>query len=113
MTNVAGFAEELQGPQYLKSAQYPDATFTSTAFRQQDATHGKVEGSMTLMGKTFPVTFDVSLVGAGPGFAGAPVMGHVIGIHAETAIDPKIIGFPPFFAAPIQIAIDTEFDKRG
>jgi hypothetical protein len=29
------------------------------------------------------------------------------------AIDPKIIGFPPFFTAPIQIAIDTEFDKRG
>jgi polyisoprenoid-binding protein YceI len=113
MTNVAGFAEELQGPQYLKSAQYPDATFTSTAFRQQDATHGKVDGSMTLMGKTFPVTFDVTLVGAGPGFAGGPVMGHVIGIHAEMAIDPKIIGFPPFFTAPIQIAIDTEFDKKG
>ena len=107
------FAEELQGPQYLKSAQYPAATFISTAFRQQDATHGKVDGTMTLMGKTFPVTFDVTLVGAGPGFAGGPVMGHVIGIHAETAIDPKDIGLPPIFAVPIQIAIDTEFDKKG
>jgi polyisoprenoid-binding protein YceI len=113
MTNVAGFAEELQGPQYLKSAQYPDATFTSTAFRQQDATHGKVDGTMALMGKTFPVTFDVTLVGAGPGFAGGPVMGHVIGIHAETAIDPAVIGLPPFFTAPIPITIDTEFDKKG
>jgi polyisoprenoid-binding protein YceI len=113
MTNVAGFAEQLQGPQYLKSAQYPDATFTSTAFRQQDATHGKVDGTMTLVGKSFPVTFDVTLVGAGPGFAGGPVMGHLIGIHAETTIDPQIIGLPPFFTAPIPITIDTEFDKRG
>jgi polyisoprenoid-binding protein YceI len=113
MTNVAGFAEELQGEQYLKSAKYPDATFTSTAFRQSDATHGKVDGTMTLMGKTFPVTFDVTLVGAGPGFAGAPVMGHVIGIHAETSIDPKGLGLSPFFTTPIPIVIDTEFDKKG
>ena len=113
MTNVAGFAEELQGPQYLKSAQYPDATFTSTAFRQQDATHGKVDGNMTLLGKTFPVSFDVTLVGAGPGFAGGPAMGHVIGIHAETAIDPQGLGLGPFFTTPIPITIDTEFDHKG
>jgi polyisoprenoid-binding protein YceI len=113
MTNVAGFAEELQGPKYLKSGQYPDATFISTAFRQQDATHGKVDGTMTLMGKTFPVTFDVTLVGAGPGFAGGPVMGHVIGIHAETAIDPKAVGLPLIPSVPIELAIDTEFDKKG
>jgi polyisoprenoid-binding protein YceI len=68
---------------------------------------------MTMMGKTFPVTFDVTLVGAGPGFAGGPVMGHVIGIHAETDLDPKAIGLPPIFSVPIPIAIDTEFDKKG
>jgi polyisoprenoid-binding protein YceI len=113
ITNVPGFAEELQGDQYLKSAKYPDATFVSTAFHQADATHGKVEGTMTLLGKTFPATFDVTLVGAGPGFAGAPVMGHVIGIHAETSIDPKTLGLSPFFTTPIPIVIDTEFDKKG
>ena len=113
ITNVAGFAEELQGEQYLKSAKYPQATFTSTAFRQSDATHGKVDGSMTLLGKTFPVTFDVTLVGAGPGFAGGPTMGHVIGIHAETSVDPRALGMSPFFTVPIPIVIDTEFDKKG
>ena len=113
ITNVAGFAEELQGEQYLKSAKYPQATFTSTAFRQSDATHGKVDGSMTLLGKTFPVTFDVTLVGAGPGFAGGPTMGHVIGIHAEGNINPQDYGMSPFFKLPIQLVIDTEFDKPG
>src|SRR5215471_14328318 len=113
MTNVAGFAEDLQGPKYLKSAQYPEATFVSTGFRQQDATHGKVDGNMTLVGNTFPVTFDVTLVGAGPGFAGGPWMGHVIGIHAEASIDPQVIGLPPMLSAPIAITIDTEFDHRS
>jgi polyisoprenoid-binding protein YceI len=112
-SNVPGFAEELQGDQYLKSAKYPEATFVSTAFRQTDVQHGKVDGKFTLMGKTVPVTFDTTLIGAGPGFAGSPVMGHVIGIHAETAINPQDFGMSPFFTMPIQLVIDTEFDKPG
>jgi polyisoprenoid-binding protein YceI len=112
-TNVPGFAEELQGDQYLKSAMFPEATFVSTAFRQTDPQHGKVDGKFTLMGKTVPVTFDTTLIGAGPGFAGSPVMGHVIGIHAETAINPQDFGMSPFFTMPIQLVIDTEFDKPG
>ena len=108
-TNVAGFAADLKGPNYLKSAQFPRATFVSTAFRQADATHGKVDGRFTLMGHTVPVTFDVTLVGAGPGFAGGPVMGHVIGIHAVTHINPQEFGMSPVFVDPIEISIDTEF----
>jgi polyisoprenoid-binding protein YceI len=113
MTNVEGFAEELQGDKYLNAAKNPQASFVSTAFRQRDATHGKVDGRLTLMGKTLPVTFDVTLVGAGPGFAGGPVMGHVIGIHAETSVDPRRLGLPAILSAPIAIVIDTEFDNKG
>lgn len=112
-TNVPGFAEELQGDEYLKSAKFPEATFVSTAFRQTDAEHGKVDGKFTLMGKTKSVTFDVTLIGAGPGFAGSQAMGHVIGIHAETSINPQDFGMSPFFTTPIQFVIDTEFDKPG
>lgn len=112
-SNVPGFAEQLQGDEYLKSKKYPAATFVSTAFRQTDAQHGKVDGKFTLMGKTVPLTFDVSLVGAGPGFAGSPVMGHVIGIHAEGAIHPQDFNMSPFFTTPIELIIDTEFDKPG
>ena len=112
-SNVPGFAEELQGDEYLKSAKYPTATFASTAFRKTDAQHGKVDGKFTLMGKTVPLTFDVTLVGAGPGFAGSPQMGHVIGIHAEGNINPQDFGMSPFFKTPIQLVIDTEFDKPG
>jgi polyisoprenoid-binding protein YceI len=111
-TNVEGFAAQLTGDKYLNSAKWPEAQFVSTVFHQVDATHGTVDGKFTLMGKMRPVTFDVALVGAGPGFAGGPVMGHVIGIHAETGITPTDYGLSPLFKDPIAIVIDTEFDKK-
>jgi polyisoprenoid-binding protein YceI len=111
-TNVEGFAAQLTGDKYLNSATWPEARFVSTAFHQTDSLHGKVDGNFTLMGKTRPVTFDASLVGAGPGFAGGPVIGHVIGVHAEAAIDPRDFGLPAIFNEPIAIVIDTEFDKK-
>jgi polyisoprenoid-binding protein YceI len=107
MTPVAGFAAELSGAKYLNSAANPQASFTATAFHPTDATHGKVDGTFTLMGKTKPVTFDVSLVGAGPGFFGHPRMG----IHAETSINPQDYGLPALFSAPIALVIDSEFIK--
>jgi polyisoprenoid-binding protein YceI len=112
-SNVPGFAQELAGDKYLNAGKFPQATFVSTAFHQTDATHGKVEGKFTLKGKTVPLTFDVTLVGAGPGFAGGMTMGHVIGIHAEGFIDPTDFDMGPFFKDPIQLVIDTEFDHKG
>src|SRR5450432_2712016 len=71
-TNVKDFATQLI--KFLKSAKYPQATFVSTAFRQTDPTHEFVDGQFTLMGKSEPITFAVSLVGAGPGFTPGGVM---------------------------------------
>jgi polyisoprenoid-binding protein YceI len=106
-TNVAGFAVELAGAKYLNAALNPQASFVSSAFRQRDATHGTVAGTFTLMGKSVPVTFEVVLIGAGPFY------GHdVIGVHAETAIDPKDFGLSPVFDEPIELVIDTEFDRK-
>jgi polyisoprenoid-binding protein YceI len=111
-TNVAGFAAQLTGDKFLNSAAHPSATFVSSAFRQVDATHGKVDGQFTLMGRTKPTTFDVTLIGAGPGFAGGPVMGHVIGVEATTSINPPDYRVPAIFTEPIEITIDAEFDKK-
>lgn len=108
-TSVEGFAEQLA--KFLKSAKYPEARFVSTVFRRTEPAHVQVEGQLTLMGKTEPVTFDVTLVGAGPGFTPGGVMGHVIGIHAESSINPHRFGLPDMFGESIQIVVDTEFDK--
>jgi polyisoprenoid-binding protein YceI len=102
---VPGFSDELAGEKFLNAAKFPTATFVSKAFHAESATHGKVEGDLTLMGVTKPAVFDVDLVGAGKGFRGP-----VIGVTARTMIDPKAYGLPALIVAPIELVIDTEFD---
>lgn len=104
---VKGFAADLAGDQYLKSAKFPAATFVSTAFRRTDDMHGKVDGRFTLMGTTKPVTFDVELIGAGKGWADKPR----IGVHAVAAIVPQDYGFPALFGKAIEIVVDAEFER--
>jgi polyisoprenoid-binding protein YceI len=106
-TNVPGFAAELSGDKFLKSAAFPKAIFVSSAFHRKDASHGTVTGDFTLMGVTAPLTFDVTMLGAGKGF-GAPRLG----VEATTSIDPKKFGMPPFFVDPIQLVIDVEFQRQ-
>jgi polyisoprenoid-binding protein YceI len=106
-SNVEGFAKDLAGDKYLNAAAHPEATFVSTAFRQTDAAHGQVDGNFTLMGKTRPVTFDVTLIGAGPWFGGA----YRMGVQARAAINPQDYGLNQFFVDPIEIVVDTEFEK--
>jgi polyisoprenoid-binding protein YceI len=105
-TNVPGFAAKIGGDEMLKSKAFPTATFASTAFRRTDATHGKVDGNFSLMGKTVPLTFDVALVGAGGGF-GQPRMW----VTATTALKPSDYGLAPVFGSAIDLVIDVEFEK--
>ena len=100
---VDGFSQEISD-KFLKTAQFPTATFVSTAFHPVSATHGKVEGDLTVVGVTKHVVFDVDLVGDGKGFRGP-----VIGVTAKTELDPKVYGLPPFMT-PIVLVIDSEFD---
>jgi polyisoprenoid-binding protein YceI len=107
-TPVQGFAAELAGDKYLKSKAFPQATFTSTAFRPTDATHGQVDGQMTLLGQTHPVTFEVELVGAGAGF-GKPR----IGVQARTTLKTAEFGLPAGLGSSIDLVIDAEFEKTS
>jgi polyisoprenoid-binding protein YceI len=105
---VAGFAKQLAGPDYLKSGAYPQATFTSTAFRQIDANHGRVDGVLSLMGKTAPIAFDVTLVGAGKGFMGHPR----IGVEATGQLKTADFGLPPVLGTTIEVEVDSEFARE-
>ena len=106
-SNVKGFAEDLAGNKFLNSAAFPEATFVSSAFRQMSTRRGKVDGQLTLMGKTRPVTFDVELIGAGKGFADRPR----IGVSARGTINPVDFGLLPLLGDSIEIVVDVEFQK--
>lgn len=107
-SNVKGFASELASEKFLNVPRFPEAKFVSTAFRPSGATLGLVDGNLTLMGKTAPITFDVTLVGAGKGFGGQPRLG----VHATSWIKPQDFGMPAMFSQPIEIVIDAEFARN-
>lgn len=113
---VEGFAEILLGKEYLDGATNPTASFTAESFTVESDTAGTVSGSLTLMGKTHPATFKAELIGAGKGYTGDengnPVIRDLIGLHAETQIDPQAYGLNAFFTAPILIEIDAEFARK-
>jgi polyisoprenoid-binding protein YceI len=103
--NTGGdFAGEI-GTRFLKVAQFPTATFTSTAFHATGPDHGTVDGDLTLMGVTKHVVFDVKLVGAGKG-----MHGNTIGVTARTELDPTAYNLPGVITGPIELTIDSEFD---
>lgn len=106
-TPVKDFAKALQGEMFLNTGKFPDATFVSSAFRKADATSGKVEGTLTLLGKSAPVTLDVVLVGAGKGFDGNPRVGAAV----RGWIKPADFGMAPIFDRPIEIVADVEFGR--
>jgi polyisoprenoid-binding protein YceI len=107
-SNVKGFAQDLSGNNFLKSTAFPEATFVSSAFRPMSTRRGKVDGQLTLMGKTKAVTFDVELVGAGKGFVADRPR---IGVSARGTINPVDFGLPPLFGDSIEIVVDVEFQK--
>ncbi|MFC2951249.1 YceI family protein [Marinicaulis aureus] len=63
-----GFHDTLLGPDWLKAADYPNITFTSTRVTRTGARTANVEGELTLLGVTAPVTMEAEFVGGYPGF---------------------------------------------
>lgn len=114
-TPVPDFAPVLLGKDYLNADANPVARFVSDSFTVENDIKGKVSGQLTLMGQTHPATFDVTLIGAGKGYTGDekgnPIIRDLIGVHAETQIDPQAYGMNPFFTAPLPIVIDAEFAR--
>jgi polyisoprenoid-binding protein YceI len=102
------FAADLAGDKWLNAAKFPTASLAAGGFHPDGPTKGKVDGDITIMGVTKHVVFDVTLVGTGKGFKGP-----VIGVTARTQVDPRDYGLPPFITGPIELTIDSEFDKAG
>ena len=59
-TGSAVFNEHIQGPDFLDTAQFPTATFKSTAVKFEGDKPVAIEGNLTLKGVTKPVTLKVT-----------------------------------------------------
>jgi len=111
-SNVPGFAEELNGDRFLKTAQFPTATFVSTGVKQIDATHADVTGDLTFLGVTKPLTIRTELLGAGNNMRAVPTLGFT----GTASFKRSDFGFTTLLGPigdQVDLLIDVEFNKVG
>ncbi|MDI6955649.1 MULTISPECIES: YceI family protein [unclassified Pantoea] len=63
-TNHAERDKHIRSADFLNTAKFPQATFTSTAVKKEGQDY-KVTGDLTLNGVTKPITLDAKLIGEG------------------------------------------------
>lgn len=65
-SNHAERDKHLRGKDFLEVDKFPQATFVSSGFKENDDKSAALTGNLTLHGVTRPVTIDVKPVGHGP-----------------------------------------------
>jgi polyisoprenoid-binding protein YceI len=110
-TGVAKFDEHLKSADFFDTAQFPTATFKSTAVAAAGEGKLKVTGDLTLHGVTKPVVLDVTVnkLGEHP-MAKKPAAGF----NATTTVlrsDFGVGGYVPAVGDEVMISIASEFLK--
>ncbi len=111
-----GFRDDLLGPNWFNSTQFPEITFRSTAIELTGANAARVTGDLTLHGVTKPVTLDATFNG---GYAGHPQERNArIGFSARGAFNRSDFGIgygvPPAGSTmgvsdEVEFTVETEF----
>lgn len=95
---------------WFDGAEFPQITFASTSVSDLNGDTFTIEGDLTLLGKTLPVTLDAKLNGA---MASHPFKKiPAVGFGATTTIDRSAWGldnFVPNIGAEVKIEIQGEF----
>jgi polyisoprenoid-binding protein YceI len=104
------FAEE-----FLAVSKFPKATFTATRMQKTGDNQGTMTGDLTLMGVTKPVTFNVTLVGAGHEVLPIPFGRHAAGFEATATIKRSDFGstyLNNLVGDDVSLQIEAEFEKK-
>lgn len=102
---------ELKGPAFFNAAAFPAITFTSSHLTRVDQTHARIDGELSLLGITRPVTLNVTFNGVGKGMMGDTRAGFV----ATATILRSDFGMKAFLPAvgdKVDVLIDAEFSKK-
>ena len=104
------FAEE-----FLSASKFPKATFASTQIQPGEGGQGTMTGDLTLMGVTKPVTFQVTLIGAGHEPVPLPFGQTSAGFEATATIKRSDFGstfLNNLVGDEVTIQIEAEFDHK-
>lgn len=91
-TPPEGFHAELMGADWFRTADFPRMTFRSTKVTQTGPRTARVDGELTMLGQTAPVSMDAEFIG---GYAGYPPYdpNARIGFSAHGTLNRSDFGF--------------------
>ena len=102
---------ELASKNFFNADQYPTITFTSDHIEIVGKNHGKIHGTLTLLGVSKPVVFDTVFNGAGTdSFAHAEKAGFSADLHIKRA-DYGMTAYLPAVGDDVDLHIEAEFMK--
>ncbi len=101
--------EELAGPDFFNSAQFPSMTFESSSVEENADGTMSVTGDLTLLGVTKEMTVIVEKTGEGQSFEGD----KLIGFHSEFDIDRAEFGMDNLLPASGGSMIHIIFTFEG
>ncbi|MCF6325519.1 MAG: YceI family protein [Gammaproteobacteria bacterium] len=112
-TNHARRDEILRGEDFFDVEKFPQISFKSRQIKMSDEKSGQIQGDLTLLGVTRPVTFDFKLKKVAP----FPLPGYhnvlTRGFHVSGSIKRSQFGMDIFLAGGAigdEVVIDIKFD---
>jgi polyisoprenoid-binding protein YceI len=109
-TPVAGFGTLVQGALYLNTAKFPEAKFVSTSIRRTGPKTGVIEGQLTFLGQTKPLTVNAELLGESRSVRGAAK----VGFHGVAKFKRSDYGMTHLLAIigdEVELVLDLEFGR--
>ncbi len=107
------FEKELRGGNWFDTAKYPEIRFESTAIEVTGADSGRITGDLTFLGRTRPVTLDVTFNGGAVNFVSGK---FTLGFRAIATIDRTQFGMgnlaPKVVGADVTLEIHVEFTRN-
>lgn len=107
-SGVDKFDDHLNGGDFFNTAKNPTISFKSTGFTRASATTGTMQGDLTIMGITKPLSLDVEIVGTKGGKKGA------IGVEGRGTLLRSDFGlgkYVPYVGDEVSLLISVEFHK--
>jgi len=114
-TPFNSFEEALaQGPKYFNAGQFPAVTFKSTRVESQGTGRMKVTGDLSMLGKTQPLTLDVTVTGsmAEHPFTKVGALGFSAVGTFKRSLFGMDVGVGKFLGDDVTVQFDGEFKQQ-
>ena len=104
----------MSGKDFFEVSAFPTASFTSTRITPTGPTSARIEGTLTVKGKSAPVVLAARFTGAGKG--PMPPHAQTVGFEATGSVNRTAVGIGygvPMVSDKVDLKITAAFERQG